>query len=49
MLLRNESDEKRMIDNPTFLVKKNGLYEMGDPMGTQEFIGTNLVLIKYGG
>ena len=46
MLLRSESDEKRMIDNPTFLVKKDGLYEMGNPVGTQEFIGANLVLIK---
>jgi len=49
MLLRKESDEKRMIDNPTFLVKKDGLYEMDNPIGTQEFIGTNLVLIKHGG
>jgi CRISPR-associated protein Cmr3 len=46
MLLKNEGDRKTMINNPTFLVKKNGLYEIGEPIGAQEFIGTNLVLIK---
>ena len=34
------------INNPTFIVGKGGNYEFGFPKGKQEFIGTNLVLLK---
>jgi hypothetical protein len=28
------------------MVKKNNFYEINEPEGIQEFIGTNLILIK---
>jgi len=41
-----ESENKKEIKNPTFMVKKNNFYEINKPEGIQEFIGTNLILIK---
>jgi CRISPR-associated protein Cmr3 len=47
MWLKFESESQRIIDNnPTFIVKKKDLYEIDEPRGKQEFIGTNLILIK---
>jgi len=37
------------ISNPIFLVKNQNGYYFNDSKGRQEFIGTNLVLIKKGG
>jgi len=37
------------INNPNFLVKNQNGYYFNDPKGKQEFIGTNLVLIKKEG
>jgi CRISPR-associated protein Cmr3 len=41
-----ESKNEKEINNPTFMVKKNNFYEINEPEGIQEFIGTNLILIK---
>jgi len=40
------SKNRKRINNPTFILKKDNLYEIDEPKGKQEFIGTNLVLIK---
>ncbi len=41
--------EMRIKNNPAFIVKGNGdSYEIDKPKGKQEFIGTNLILIKEG-
>jgi len=41
-----ESENKKKINNPTFIVNRDNFYEIDEPKGKQDFIGTNLVLIK---
>ncbi len=44
-----EATKEMRINNPAFIVKGNGdSYEIDKPKGKQEFIGTNLILIKEG-
>jgi len=41
-----KSTTEKTLNNPTFIVGKGKDYEFGFPEGKQEFIGTNLVLLK---
>jgi len=42
-------EEMRIKNNPAFIVKSDSnSYEISEPKGKQEFIGTNLILIKEG-
>jgi len=40
------STTEKTLNNPTFIVGGGGDYKFGFPEGKQEFIGTNLVLLK---
>jgi CRISPR-associated protein Cmr3 len=40
------STTEKTLNNPTFIVGGGGNYKFGFPKGKQEFIGTNLVLLK---
>jgi CRISPR-associated protein Cmr3 len=40
------STTEKTLSNPTFIVGEGGNYKLGFPKGKQEFIGTNLVLLK---
>jgi CRISPR-associated protein Cmr3 len=41
-----KSTTEKTLNNPTFIVGEGGNYEFDFPKGKQEFIGTNLVLLK---
>jgi len=42
-----EATKEMRINNPAFIVKGNGdSYEIDKPKGKQEFIGSNLILIR---
>lgn len=49
MWLEYENQNEITIQNPSFLIKKDNNFVFGVPEGVQDFIGTNLILIKKGG